>query len=292
MSDPIRTVLVLGAGTMGHGIAHVCAQAGCQVRLFDVKDELAQAGIAKIRANLDKGVEKGKVTAADRDQTLARLSATSDLATASKDIDLCVEAVPESLELKAKVFSTVHQHAPAHAILASNTSSLSLTALAAASGRPARTIGLHFFNPVHIMKLLEIVLAEQTAPDVLETCRTFGEGIGKTTIVVKDSPGFATSRLGLVIGLEAMRMVESGVASAADIDTAMKLGYGHPMGPLELTDVVGLDVRLGIADYLAGALGPTFTAPAVLRAKVEAGHLGRKSGQGFYRWDQAGKRVD
>jgi 3-hydroxybutyryl-CoA dehydrogenase len=284
MSDPIRTVLVLGAGTMGHGIAHVCAQAGCQVRLFDVKDELAQAGIAKIRANLDKGVEKGKVTAADRDQTLARLSATSDLATASKDIDLCVEAVPESLELKAKVFSTVHQHAPAHAILASNTSSLSLTALAAASGRPARTIGLHFFNPVHIMKLLEIVLAEQTAPDVLETCRTFGEGIGKTTIVVKDSPGFATSRLGLVIGLEAMRMVESGVASAEDIDKAMELGYGHPMGPLKLTDLVGLDVRLAIAEHLHKEVGEQFRPPALLRRLVRAGKLGKKTGEGFYRW--------
>lgn len=284
MSDPIRTVLVLGAGTMGHGIAHVCAQAGCQVRLFDVKDELAQAGIAKIRANLDKGVEKGKVTAADRDQTLARLSATSDLATASKDIDLCVEAVPESLELKAKVFSTVHQHAPAHAILASNTSSLSLTALAAASGRPARTIGLHFFNPVHIMKLLEIVLAEQTAPDVLETCRAFGEGIGKTTIVVKDSPGFATSRLGLVIGLEAMRMVESGVASAEDIDKAMELGYGHPMGPLKLTDLVGLDVRLAIAEHLHKEVGEQFRPPALLRRLVRAGKLGKKTGGGFYSW--------
>ncbi len=284
MSDPIRTVLVLGAGTMGHGIAHVCAQAGCQVRLFDVKDELAQAGIAKIRGNLDKGVEKGKVTASDRDQTLARLSATSDLATASKDIDLCVEAVPESLELKAKVFSTVHQHAPAHAILASNTSSLSLTALAAASGRPARTIGLHFFNPVHIMKLLEIVLAEQTAPDVLETCRTFGEGIGKTTIVVKDSPGFATSRLGLVIGLEAMRMVESGVASAEDIDKAMELGYGHPMGPLKLTDLVGLDVRLAIAEHLHKEVGEQFRPPALLRRLVRAGKLGKKTREGFYRW--------
>lgn len=284
MSDPIRTVLVLGAGTMGHGIAHVCAQAGCQVRLFDVKDELAQAGIAKIRGNLDKGVEKGKVTAAERDQTLARLSATSDLAAASKDIDLCVEAVPESLELKAKVFSTVHQHAPAHAILASNTSSLSLTALAAASGRPARTIGLHFFNPVHIMKLLEIVLAEQTAPDVLETCRTFGEGIGKTTIVVKDSPGFATSRLGLVIGLEAMRMVESGVASAEDIDKAMELGYGHPMGPLKLTDLVGLDVRLAIAEHLHKEVGEQFRPPALLRRLVRAGKLGKKTGQGFYTW--------
>ncbi|MCC7173530.1 MAG: 3-hydroxyacyl-CoA dehydrogenase family protein [Planctomycetes bacterium] len=269
---------------MGHGIAHVCAQAGCQVRLFDVKDELAQAGIAKIRGNLDKGVEKGKVTAADRDQTLARLAATSDLAGASKDIDLCVEAVPESLELKGKVFSTVHQHAPAHAILASNTSSLSLTALAAASGRPARTIGLHFFNPVHIMKLLEIVLAEQTAPDVLETCRTFGEGIGKTTIVVKDSPGFATSRLGLVIGLEAMRMVESGVASAEDIDKAMELGYGHPMGPLKLTDLVGLDVRLAIAEHLHKEVGEQFRPPALLRRLVRAGKLGKKTGEGFYRW--------
>ncbi|MFG0320175.1 MAG: 3-hydroxyacyl-CoA dehydrogenase family protein [Planctomycetota bacterium JB042] len=284
MTDKIQTVLVVGAGTMGHGIAQVSAMAGCDVRLFDVDRALVEKGIAKLTANLDKGVAKGKVTAEAKDEALARISAATDLAEASAGIDLAVEAVPEKLDLKAAVLRTIHESSPEHAILGSNTSSLSLTALAARSGRPERTIGLHFFNPVHIMRLLEIVVAEQTSDDALARCRAYAEAIGKTSIVVNDSPGFATSRLGLVIGLEAMRMLETGVASAEDIDKAMELGYAHPMGPLKLTDLVGLDVRLMIAEHLHAEVGEQFRPPAILRKMVRAGKLGKKTGEGFYKW--------
>lgn len=281
---PLDQILVLGAGTMGHGIAQVAAAAGCTVTLFDVHAEYAKKGIDRIRANLDAGVAKGKVTAEARDAALSRVKPATDLAAAAVGIDLAIEAVPENLELKGDLLSQVAAVAPPHAILGSNTSSLSLTAIAAKAGRPAQTIGLHFFNPVHIMKLLEIVVAEQTNDDTLAACRAFSDRLGKTAIVVKDSPGFATSRLGLVIGLEAMRMLESGVASAEDIDRAMELGYGHPMGPLKLTDLVGLDVRLAIAEHLQKEVGDQFRPPSILRRLVRAGKLGKKTGEGFYRW--------
>lgn len=279
-----QNVLVIGAGTMGHGIAHVAASAGRSVTLFDVRADLVEKGLAKVRANLDAGVAKGKVTADAMAQALARLKPATDLAAASKGIDLAIEAVPENLDLKAEILQQVAANAPEAAVLASNTSSLSLTALAARSGRPARTVGLHFFNPVHLMKLLEIVVAEQTDPEVVAASTAFAEALGKTAIVVKDSPGFATSRLGLVIGLEAMRMLEGGVASAADIDKAMELGYGHPMGPLRLTDLVGLDVRLAIAEHLQREIGDQFRPPSILRRLVRAGKLGKKTGEGFYKW--------
>jgi len=277
-------ILVLGAGTMGHGIAQVAAAAGCSVTLFDVQADFAKKGVERIRANLDAGVAKGKVTAEQRDATLSRVTASTDLAAASRGIDLAVEAVPENLDLKCDLLGQVAAAAPPHAILGSNTSSLSLTAIAAKAGRPDRTIGLHFFNPVHIMKLLEIVVAEQTNDETLAAARAFAERLGKTAIIVKDSPGFATSRLGLVIGLEAMRMLEAGVASAEDIDRAMELGYGHPMGPLKLTDLVGLDVRLAIAEHLQKEVGDQFRPPSILRRLVRAGKLGKKTGEGFYRW--------
>lgn len=282
----ISTVAVLGAGTMGHGIAQVAAAAGCQVRLFDVRPELVEAGLAKIRANLDAGVAKGKVSETQREATLAGLRGETDLAAASRGADLVVEAVPEKLELKQALFQQVAEAAGEAAILASNTSSLSLTAIASAVPRPERVIGTHFFNPVHLMKLLEIVVAQATAPAVLAAVQAWGARLGKDCIVVRDSPGFATSRLGLVIGLEAIRMVEEGVASAEDIDKAMCLGYGFPMGPLKLTDLVGLDVRLSIAEYLSTHLqqGAHFQPPALLRAMVAAGKLGKKSGEGFYKW--------
>jgi 3-hydroxybutyryl-CoA dehydrogenase len=287
MNVPPRSLdhlLVLGAGTMGHGIAQVAASAGCSVTLFDVQSDFAKKGIDRIRANLDAGVTKGKVTAEARDSAIARVKPSTDLAAAAVGIDLAIEAVPENLELKCDLLAQVAAVAPPHAILGSNTSSLSLTAIAAKSGRPAQTIGLHFFNPVHIMKLLEIVVAEQTSDETLAACRAFSERLGKTAIVVKDSPGFATSRLGLVIGLEAMRMLEAGVASAEDIDRAMELGYGHPMGPLKLTDLVGLDVRLAIAEHLQKEVGDQFRPPSILRRLVRAGKLGKKTGEGFYRW--------
>jgi 3-hydroxybutyryl-CoA dehydrogenase len=197
-----------------------------------------------------------------------------------------IEAAPEQLAIKREIFSRVAAIVSEHAVLGTNTSSLSITDIAAPIPNPSRVIGLHFFNPVHIMKLLEIVVAEQTSDEVTARMRAFAERIGKQPIVVKDAPGFATSRLGLVIGLEAIRMVEQGVASAEDIDKAMTLGYGFPMGPLKLTDLVGLDVRLSIAEYLAGKLeqGAHFEPPQLLRDMVAAGKLGQKSGRGFYEW--------
>ncbi|MDC0668697.1 3-hydroxyacyl-CoA dehydrogenase family protein [Nannocystis radixulma] len=285
-SASISTVAVIGAGTMGHGIAQVAAAAGYETRLFDVRADLVEAGLSKIRANLDGGVAKGKVTEAQRTATLAALRGESELAAAVTGADIVVEAVPEKLALKQELFTKVAAHVASTAVLATNTSSLSVTAIASGLPHPERVIGTHFFNPVHVMKLLEIVVGQQTAPEVLAAVQAWGAKLGKDCIVVRDSPGFATSRLGLVIGLEAIRMVEENVASAEDIDKAMCLGYGFPMGPLKLTDLVGLDVRLNIAEYLAANLqqGDHFRPPALLREMVAAGKLGKKSGQGFYKW--------
>lgn len=283
----IRTVAVLGAGTMGHGIAQVCAAAGIETRLFDTQADRVKTGCDKVSANLDKGVARGKVTEQAREQTIAHLRGVSDLAEAVTDAQMIVEAVPEKLEIKQAVFGQVAPLAGDDAIFATNTSSLSIDAVAEGLPAPERVIGTHFFNPVHIMKLLEVVVGPRTSDDVLQRVTSLGERIGKTCIVVKDFPGFATSRLGLVIGLEAIRMVEQGVASAEDIDKAMTLGYGFPMGPLKLTDLVGLDVRLHIAEHLAKELpeGTHFRPPALLKSMVAEGKLGKKSGQGFYRWD-------
>ncbi len=285
--DPtsVKTVVVLGAGTMGHGIAHVAAAAGYDVILHDVDEPRWKAGLAKIQANLDKGVEKGKVKPEERAATLSRLRGTTSLADAGRACDLAIEAVPEDLSLKVTVLGQLASHAKPDAILASNTSSLSLTELAAALPGPQRVIGMHFFNPVHLMKLLEVVRAHQTSPEVVAIVRDVGAKLGKDVIVVRDAPGFASSRLGIALGMEAIRMLEEGVASAEEIDKAMKLGYGHPMGPLELTDLVGLDVRLAIGEYLFRELGqPQFRAPQLLKRLVRAGKLGKKSGEGFYRY--------
>ena len=290
-ADAIRTITVIGAGTMGHGIAHVAAVTGARVHLYDALAGAAAAGVAKVGKNLAKGVELGKVSAADRDAALARIVAHDDLTAACDGTDCVIEAVPEKLELKREIFAAVDKAAPAHALLATNTSSLPVAQIAASVANPARMVGMHFFNPVHVMKLVEVVRHAGSDPAQVALAVALSERFGKTPIVVADSPGFASSRLGLVIGLEAMRMVEQGVASAADIDTAMKLGYGHPMGPLELTDLVGLDVRLGIAEYLTGAIGAGFTPPQILRDKVAAGKLGKKSGEGFYQRSADGKRL-
>ncbi|MCA9655807.1 MAG: 3-hydroxyacyl-CoA dehydrogenase family protein [Myxococcales bacterium] len=285
-APPIRTVAVLGAGTMGHGIAQVAAATGHATRLFDIEPGLVERGLGRVRANLDKGVERGKVTAPQRDATLAALAGGIDLAAAVTDADIVIEAVPEKLALKQELFGRVAAEVSDQCVLATNTSSLSVEAIASALPHPERVIGTHFFNPVHIMKLLEIIVAPSTSDATLARTRAFGEALGKETITIKDFPGFATSRLGLVIGLEAIRMVEQGVGSAEDIDKAMTLGYGFPMGPLRLTDLVGLDVRLHIAEYLSRALpmGAHFEPPALLRRMVEEGKLGKKSGEGFYRW--------
>lgn len=284
--SPVRVVAVLGAGTMGHGIAQVAAAAGLDTRLYDVSAELVERGLGRVRSNLEQGVARGKLTAAQHDAALAALRGEPDLAKAVTGADVVIEAVPEKLELKQDLLGRVAAHVAPDAILATNTSSLSVGALAASLPGPERVIGTHFFNPVHIMKLLEIVVAPQTSDATLARTRALGEALGKETITIKDFPGFATSRLGLVIGLEAIRMVEQGVGSPEDIDKAMTLGYGFPMGPLRLTDLVGLDVRLHIAEHLSRALpmGAHFEPPALLRQMVAEGKLGKKSGQGFYRW--------
>jgi 3-hydroxybutyryl-CoA dehydrogenase len=283
-ADEVRTVAVLGAGTMGHGIAQVAAMAGLHVVLRDVAADLVDQGLARIRVNLDQGVSRGKVTEQARSEALARLTGTTDLVLAVSRADVVIEAVPERIELKREIFKAVERAAPPRALLATNTSSLSIADIAGAVPSPGRVVGMHFFNPVHIMKLVEVVAHDRVHQAAVSLARALGARLGKTPITVKDTPGFASSRLGLVLGLEAMRMVEAGVASAADIDTAMKLGYGHPMGPLELTDLVGLDVRMSIAEYLRQELGPHFEPPAILRDKVAAGKLGKKTGEGFYRW--------
>jgi 3-hydroxybutyryl-CoA dehydrogenase len=281
----VERVAVVGAGTMGHGIAQVAAMAGANVVLVDRTPELVGAGLARIRANLDAGVDRGKVSPETRSATLERLRGGTDLGEAGRGIDLAIEAVPERLELKREVLAALEATAPDGAILATNTSSLSVTVLQDGLTRPGQVVGLHFFNPVHIMPLVEVVRGNRTSEAVVEAGVGFAQWIGKEPIVVRDSPGFASSRLGVALGLEAMRMVEEGVATPEDIDTAMTLGYRHPMGPLRLTDLVGLDVRLDIAEYLHDQLGgERFRPPAILRDKVARGELGKKSGKGFFDW--------
>ena len=283
----IRRVAVIGAGTMGHGIAYVAAAAGYEVRLADADSATLATGMRRIREAFDKAIERGKATAESRDTALARLTSAASATEASQTADLVIEAVPEHLELKQTIFRDLERTVSPDAILASNTSSLSITRIAEGLAHAERVIGLHFFNPVPVMKLLEIVRGERTTDSIVEQARSLATSLGKTAIVVRDTPGFATSRLGVVLGLEAIRMLEQGVASAEDIDRAMELGYNHPMGPLRLTDVVGLDVRLAIAEHLHATFGDdTYEPPALLRRLVGEGKLGRKSGQGFYSWEK------
>lgn len=276
---------VIGAGTMGHGIAQVCAMAGLTVRLTDNDPAGLERGLAKVTANLDKGVARGKVDPEVRDRALAGLGIAPTIAEAVDGADLVIEAVPEILELKRALFTEVAQHVSTDCVLGTNTSSLSVAEIARTLPAPERVIGTHFFNPVHIMKLLEVIVAESTSDATLGRIQALGERIGKEVIVVRDVPGFATSRLGVALGMEAIRMLESGVASAEDIDKAMVLGYRHPVGPLKLTDMVGLDVRLKIGEYLAQELdNAAFEPPALMRRMVAQGQLGKKTGQGFYTW--------
>lgn len=283
-ASEIQCAAVLGAGTMGHGIAHVLASAGIEARLYDIAPAAVEKGLASIRANLEKGVAKGKVSAAARDAALARLSGTTKLEEAIAGVQCVVEAVPEKLELKQKLFAGLGATLGPEVLLATNTSSLPIARIASVTPHAERVVGMHFFNPVHIMGLLEVVVTERSSQAAVDCAVELGKRLGKEPIVVKDSPGFASSRLGVLLGLEAIRMFESGVASAEDIDKAMTLGYGHPMGPLRLTDLVGLDVRLSIADYLQKELGERFAAPLLMREMVQRGELGKKSGKGFYVW--------
>lgn len=266
---------VVGCGRMGAGIAHAFLLGGADVVAVESGDEAAAAGRDRIERNLARSAERGRTEHGE-------LTIATDR-TALADCELIVEAVPEDADLKAAVLNDVAKIAPG-AVLGTNTSSLSVTGLAGRLPRPEQVIGLHFFNPVPSSSLVEIVVADSTADDLVTSAQSWVAAIGKTAVTVKDSPGFASSRLGVAIALEAMRMLDEGVASAEDIDTAMTLGYRHPVGPLRTTDLVGLDVRLAIAEHLERELGPRFTPPQVLRDKVAAGHLGRKAGQGFYDW--------
>jgi 3-hydroxybutyryl-CoA dehydrogenase len=287
LSNPSR-VLVLGTGTMGLGIAQVTAAAGLATHLHDVDPARVDKAIAVIRSATDRMVQKGRLTADAQSNLLGLLVPSPDLARAAEGVDLVIEAVPENMDLKIEVLGKVKLFAPEHAILGSNTSSLSITEIGHRLGIGARTIGLHFFNPPPLMELLEVVRGLETDPAVVEASLAIAKRLGKTAIVVNDTPGFATSRLGVAIGAEAMRMLEAGVASAADIDRAMELGYRHPMGPLKLTDLVGLDVRLAILEHLHREIGEQFRPPTILRQMVRAGRLGKKTGEGFYRWTDAG----
>lgn len=279
----VERVAVLGAGTMGRGIAQVAAQAGFDVRLRDVDPSILNKARAAIDASLAKGVELGKVAPEAKAKALSRLGTTTDLSQAVRDAELVIEAVPEDLALKQRVFAETQGLVTSEAILATNTSSLSISTIAEAVRSRDRVVGMHFFNPPHLLKLLEVVRGRETAPGVVETAVAVARRMGKEPIVVQDSPGFASSRLGLALGLEAIRMLEQGVASPEDIDKAMELGYNHPMGPLKLTDLVGLDVRLAIADHLHRELkSDAFRPPELLRKMVTGGKLGRKTGQGFY----------
>jgi 3-hydroxybutyryl-CoA dehydrogenase len=270
---------------MGHGIAQVAATAGFRVRLTDARAEALEQARARIVDNLTGAVQRGKLSQQAADAALQRVAMSPDFRDAVEGASLVVEAVVEDIGVKRAIFAEIDRVVAPDAILTTNTSSLSVGAIAEATRVPERVVGMHFFNPVHIMKLVEIVAHPASSPRCVEFVRDFAERVGKVPIVVRDTPGFASSRLGVILGLEAMRMLEQGVASAQDIDTAMELGYGHPMGPLRVSDLVGLDVRLNIAEYLWRELHAShFEPPAILRAKVANGELGKKAGRGFYAW--------
>jgi 3-hydroxybutyryl-CoA dehydrogenase len=281
----INNITILGAGTMGHGIAQVCSMVGYQTTLYDISEDTIDNGLTKINENLQKGVLRGKVTTATQILAQSCLNGCADLKEAVQQADLVIEAVPENLALKQNLFSKVDRFTPEHTIMGTNTSSISIADIAQAVSDPSKMIGLHFFNPVHIMKLLEIVHHSNTSQEVITICTDFANKIGKESILVNNIPGFATSRLGVALGMEAIRMLEEKVASAEDIDTAMVLGYKHPIGPLKLTDLIGLDVRMAIGEYLASELNnPAFNPPKLLKTKVANGELGKKTGKGFYTW--------
>lgn len=272
-------VLVIGGGTMGAGIATAFLAADAQVILLETSPDLLEAGRSRIEDSLSRMARRD--ASLDITATLGRLDAR--LEHPENEIGLVIEAVPENLELKQQIFTDLANRYD-DVVLASNTSSLSITDIAANVPSPERVVGMHFFNPVPVSSLVEVVVGERTSPESVTLATSWTGRLGKTPIVVNDSPGFASSRLGIALGMEAIRMVEDGVASAADIDAAMELGYKHPMGPLRLTDLVGLDVRLAIAEHLAGELGPRFEPPQLLRDLVDQGHLGKKTGRGFHDW--------
>lgn len=280
----IRRIAVLGAGIMGHGIAHAALAGGYDTRLFDVSVASLEKGRAAIGGIVRKGVELGKVAAADADAMLGRLSTTSTLAEALDGADVVIEAAPERIDLKLALMADVDRLAPATAIIATNTSALSITEIAGSTANPSRVAGMHFFNPVHKMKLIEIVQALESAPATIEAIEEVSRQMGKETVLVRESPGFITTRVNASIGNEAFFMLMEGVATARDIDKALKLGLNHPMGPFELVDLVGLDTRLSILEYLHRSLGEKYRPCPLLAQYVKAGRLGRKVGRGVYEY--------
>jgi 3-hydroxybutyryl-CoA dehydrogenase len=281
MTD-IRRITVLGAGTMGHGIAHAAIAVGYDTRMFDVSDEALEKARAAVEAIVRKGVELGKVASGDANAMLQRLHTTSDLGAALDDTDFIIEAAPERIDVKLQLFAEIGRLAPSRAVVASNTSALSITEMAATLTNPSRVAGMHFFNPVHKMKLVEIVQALESAPATLDAIRAVSTRMGKETVLVRESPGFITTRVNASLGNEAFYMLLEGVASARDIDKALKLGLNHPMGPFELVDLVGLDTRLSILQYLHRSMGEKYCPCPLLVQYVNAGRLGRKVGRGVY----------
>ena len=283
-STPVKTptAAVIGAGVMGCGIAAVLARGGHRVTLVDATDQLAEKGVQRSREMIDEGLRRGKYSEPEAAAARSRLSWSSSLAHVDQGLDVIVEAVPEQEDLKRRVLVGAEEREPA--LLATNTSGISIDALATSLSEPERFLGLHFFNPVPVMPLVEIVIGHATSQEARSHALQIVEQIGKEAVVVRDAPGFASTRLGVLLGLEAIRMVEEGVAEPEDIDKAMVLGYRHPIGPLRLTDIVGLDVRLDIARNLQAAYGERFAAPELLREMVQEGRLGKKTGQGFYLW--------
>jgi 3-hydroxybutyryl-CoA dehydrogenase len=283
----IKTIAVIGAGTMGRGIAHAAALGGYRTILEDILPAALRRAESEIRANLDKAVELGKVASGAADAAFARLEYAGSVDEAARQADLVIEAVPEELESKIEIFTLLDKICRPTTILASNTSSLSLTEVASVTYRAKKIVGMHFFNPVHKMKLLEIVKALETDEDTLAAAVEVGRRMGKEVVVIRESPGFITSRINAMIGNEAFYMLQEGIASAEDIDKALKLGLNHPMGPFELVDLVGLDTRLHILEYLHKTLGEKFRPAPLLVQYVKAGRLGRKSGRGVFEYPEA-----
>ena len=284
----VKTVAVIGAGTMGRGIAHVAALGGYRTILEDLLPTSLRKAESEIRTNLDKAVELGKVSAADAGAAVTRLEYAGSVEEAAREADLVIEAVPEEMESKIEIFTLLDKICRPGTILASNTSSFSITEIASVTYRAKKCVGMHFFNPVHKMKLLEVVRALDTDDDTITTVAEVGKRMGKEVVVIKESPGFITSRVNAMIGNEAFYMLQEGVASAGDIDKALKLGLNHPMGPFELVDLVGLDTRLHILEYLHKALGEKYRPAPLLVQYVKAGRLGRKSGRGVFEYPEKG----
>jgi 3-hydroxybutyryl-CoA dehydrogenase len=280
----VERIAVLGAGIMGRGIAYAAAVSGYETKLYDAAPEALEKGLGDIQKLMDQGVAAGKLPVEARNRAV--LAGEAELAAAVAGADLVIEAAPENIALKCELFGRLDRLAPAHALLATNTSSLSVTEMAGATARPAQVVGMHFFNPVHRMKLVEVVRALETSPETIEAVSVVAMRMGKEPVVVREAPGFVTTRVNALIGNEAFRMLEEGVASAKDIDKALRLGLNHPMGPFELVDLVGLDTRLSILEFLYQSLGERYRPNNLMVQYVKAGRLGRKSGKGVYEYEQ------